>query len=328
MKIAQTVMYNIFKVLNGMKFYKTPMSEDENPFSFLEKEKGHNIMFKPRNDLENPIALCERLGLKDETKGIVEQKPFVGLTSQGRIWEYYVIGLFIDEFKIRKRAYKKLRTAPIKCGLQRYEYCSNSEIGNKDYDYWVDLYKDKIKPGKSQKSEMRPFVKKLIAAGTPLRAIANKSLTQGRAKAAKAFFEYLTQDFFGDKISVRSFIKKDFYEQLRYLFKQPKILEKYPLKVSLLLCLYGCNRQRDDDQFYVDSKFAFNVAKKLKGMEVEDEDFRDEVVERLYSSKGNRFYPPFSYVYQYYRERISIYMHLDVWAKLIKDTYNASMLET
>ncbi len=325
--IAQTVMYNIFKVLNGMKFYKTPMSEDENPFSFLEKEKGHNIMFKPRNDLENPIALCERLGLKDESTITMDSVPFVGLTSQGRIWEYYILGLFIDDLKIKKTAYKRLKK-PISEDYSPYKGCNRSAIGNDDYNYWRDLYKDKIRPTKTQINKMRPFVKKLIAAGTPLRAVANKSLTQGRAKAAKAFFEYLTQDFFGDKISVRSFVKKDFYEQLRYLFKQPKILEKYPLKVCLLLCLYGCNRQRDDDQFYVDSKFAFNVAKKLKGMKVEDEDFRDEVVERLYSSKGNHFYPPFSYVYQYYRERISIYMHLDVWAKLIKDTYNASMLET
>ena len=312
-------------VLEGMKFYKTPMSEDENPFSFLENEKGHNVMFKPRNDLENPIALCERLGLKDETKEIMEKKPFVGLTSQGRIWEYYILGLFIDDLKIKNTAYKRLKK-PISDGYSPYNGCDRSAIGNDDYDYWRNLYKDKISPGESQKRRMRPFVKQLIKAETPLRAIADKNLTQARAKAAKAFFEYLTQDFFGAKLSVRSFIKKDFYEQLRYLFKQSQILEKYPLKVCLLLCLYGCNRQRDDDQFYVDGKFASNVANKLKSMKVKDEDFRNEVVDNLYSGKEKRFYPPFSYVYQYYRERISIYMHLDVWAKLVKDTYNASQL--
>ncbi len=323
--IAQTVMYNIFKVLNGMKFYKTPMSEDENPFSFLEKEKGHNVMFKPHNDLENPIALCERLGLKDETKEIMESVPFVGLSSQGRIWEYYVLGIFIDDLKINKTTYKRIKK-PIGDIYFPYKGCNHSAIGNEKYEYWCDLYKDKIRPTNKQKKDMRSFADKLIIAETPLRAVVNQSLSRARVKAAKVFFEYLTQNFFEDKISVKSFIKKGFYDQLLYLFKQPKISEEYLLKVCLLLCLYGCNRQLDDDQFYIDPKFVSDVAEKLEKKSVEDEVFRDEVVERLSSGKGNRFYPPFSYVYQYYRERISIYMHLDVWAKLIKDTYNASQL--
>jgi hypothetical protein len=311
-----------------MKVYSTPSSGTAQTFSFLENEKGCNVAFKPKNNLEDPGILCERLGLTSEADRFMNKKPLVGLSSGGPIWEYYILGLFVDEFNIGRRIYAKLRKGVDDGAV--YKFCDKSAIGNEKYDDWIKLYKNKINPTGAQKRKMRSFVKNLVESRKPLREVSNKRLTNSRARAAQVFFEYLTQDFFADKISVKSFVKKKFYEQICYLFKQQRFSKKYLLKVSLLLCLYGCNyRLEDNDAFCINNlDFVSTVKDQLTKLRVYtvNEGFRDNVVEALSYCGGGTFYPPFSYVYQYYRERLSIYMHLNVWSKLIKDTRNAMSL--